>query len=71
MFNYICLGTNDPVRAARFYDSVLGALGHRRCNVSPDDPEWHNWNGWGTRASVRTASDRGGQIASAVSSIRR
>jgi catechol 2,3-dioxygenase-like lactoylglutathione lyase family enzyme len=48
MFHYICLGTNDPVRAARFYDEVLGALGHRRCNVSPDDPEWHNWNGWGT-----------------------
>jgi catechol 2,3-dioxygenase-like lactoylglutathione lyase family enzyme len=48
MFTYICLGTNDPARAGRFYDAVLGALGHRRCNVSADDPEWHNWHGWGT-----------------------
>jgi catechol 2,3-dioxygenase-like lactoylglutathione lyase family enzyme len=47
MFTYVCLGTNDPARAARFYDAVLGALGHRRCNTS-DDPEWENWQGWGT-----------------------
>jgi catechol 2,3-dioxygenase-like lactoylglutathione lyase family enzyme len=46
MFTYVCLGTNDPARAARFYDAVLGALGHRRCEVS-DDPEWADWHGWG------------------------
>ena len=47
MFTYICLGTNDSVRAARFYDAVLGALGHRRCPVSA---EWEvaGWRGWGT-----------------------
>jgi catechol 2,3-dioxygenase-like lactoylglutathione lyase family enzyme len=47
MFSYICLGTNDPARAARFYDAVLGALGQRRCEVSP---EWESagWRGWGT-----------------------
>jgi catechol 2,3-dioxygenase-like lactoylglutathione lyase family enzyme len=46
MFSYICLGTNDPARAARFYDAALGALGHRRCEVSA---EWEaaGWRGWG------------------------
>jgi hypothetical protein len=47
MFSYICLGTNDPARTARFYDAVLGALGQRRCEVSA---EWESagWRGWGT-----------------------
>ena len=47
MFTYLCLGTNDPARAARFYDAVLGTLGHRRCEVSA---EWEaaGWRGWGT-----------------------
>jgi catechol 2,3-dioxygenase-like lactoylglutathione lyase family enzyme len=47
MFTYVCLGTNDPQRAARFYDAVLGALGHRRCEVSA---QWQTagWQGWGT-----------------------
>ena len=46
MFTHVCLGTNDPTRAARFYDAVLGVLGHRRCEVSA---EWQaaGWNGWG------------------------
>ena len=46
MFTYLCLGTNDPARAARFYDAVLGALDHRRCEVSA---EWEaaGWRGWG------------------------
>jgi catechol 2,3-dioxygenase-like lactoylglutathione lyase family enzyme len=46
MFSYVCLGTHDPQRAARFYDAVLGALGHRRCEVSA---EWQaqGWRGWG------------------------
>lgn len=46
MFTYICLGTNDPPRAARFYDALLGTLGQRRCEVSGDD--WEGWTGWGT-----------------------
>ena len=45
MFTYVTLGTNDPERAARFYDAVLGALGLERCDVS--DPEWKDWHGWG------------------------
>lgn len=47
MFSYVCLGTNDPARAARFYDALLGALGQQRCQVSA---EWESagWRGWGT-----------------------
>ena len=47
MFSHLCFGTNDPARAARFYDAVRGALGHRRCEVSA---EWEaaGWRGWGT-----------------------
>jgi len=45
MFTYVTLGTNDPARAARFYDAVLGALGPERCDVS--EPEWQDWHGWG------------------------
>ena len=36
MFAYLCLGTNDMDRAIRFYDPVMGALGHRRCVVLDD-----------------------------------
>ena len=46
MFTYVCLGTNDLSRAARFYDAVLGTLGHARCQVN-DEPEWQGWIGWG------------------------
>ena len=47
MFSYVCLGTKDPARAARFYDALLGALGQQRCQVSA---EWESagWRGWGT-----------------------
>jgi catechol 2,3-dioxygenase-like lactoylglutathione lyase family enzyme len=46
MFTYVCLGTADPQRAARFYDPVLGALGHGRCTAAAD---WQTqgWYGWG------------------------
>ena len=46
MFSYICLGTADPERAARFYDAVMGALGHERCRVEAS-PAWQGWHGWG------------------------
>jgi catechol 2,3-dioxygenase-like lactoylglutathione lyase family enzyme len=45
MFTYVCLGTLDPERSARFYDAVLGALGHRPC--TPDDWQPLGWRGWG------------------------
>ena len=47
MFTYTCFGTNDPQRAAHFYDATMGALGHGRCQVE-DDPAWDGWVGWGT-----------------------
>ena len=46
MFAYVCLGTNDLARAGRFYDAVLGALGHARCDVSGESC-WDGWLGWG------------------------
>lgn len=47
MFTYVCLGTDDLARAARFYDAALAALGLSRCDVS-DEPSWDGWLGWGT-----------------------
>lgn len=49
MFTYVCLGSTDLARSARFYDAVLGALGHSRCDTS-GEPAWDGWIGWGTYA---------------------
>ena len=46
MFAYVCLGSSDLARSARFYDAVLGALGLQRCDTS-GEPEWDGWIGWG------------------------
>jgi catechol 2,3-dioxygenase-like lactoylglutathione lyase family enzyme len=46
MFRYVCLGTNDMVRAAKFYDAVMGTLGLSRCDTSAEP--WDDWIGWGT-----------------------
>jgi catechol 2,3-dioxygenase-like lactoylglutathione lyase family enzyme len=47
MFTYVCLGTDDLARAAPFYDAVLGALGHTRCDTSAE-ADWDGWIGWGS-----------------------
>jgi catechol 2,3-dioxygenase-like lactoylglutathione lyase family enzyme len=47
MFSYVCLGTDDLERAARFYDATLGALGLARCDTS-GEAGWDGWLGWGT-----------------------
>jgi catechol 2,3-dioxygenase-like lactoylglutathione lyase family enzyme len=47
VFTYVCLGSNDPARSARFYDAALGALGLTRCDTS-DEGGWDGWYGWGT-----------------------
>jgi len=52
MFGYICIGTNDLMRAVAFYDSVMAPLGHNRCDLDTeggnatwglDDPGPHLW----------------------------
>jgi catechol 2,3-dioxygenase-like lactoylglutathione lyase family enzyme len=47
MLSHICLGTNDPPRAARFYDAILGALELQRLEESA---KWESsgWFGWRT-----------------------
>lgn len=47
MFTYICLGSSDLPRSARFYDAALGALGLVRCDTT-GEPDWDGWIGWGT-----------------------
>ncbi len=46
MFTYLCLGTNDLLRTARFYDAVLAPLGLARCDTGDED--FGEWIGWGT-----------------------
>lgn len=47
MFTYVCLGSSDLARSARFYDTVLGALGLQRCDTSSES-DWEGAIGWGT-----------------------
>ena len=58
MFAYVCFGSTDLARSARFYDAVLGALGLSRCDTS-GEPEWDGWIGWGTY-------ENGGQVELAL-----
>jgi catechol 2,3-dioxygenase-like lactoylglutathione lyase family enzyme len=48
MFAYVCLGSNDLERSARFYDATLGVLGYARCDTSAEpESSWMGWIGWG------------------------
>jgi catechol 2,3-dioxygenase-like lactoylglutathione lyase family enzyme len=48
MFAYVCLGSNDLERSARFYDATLGVLGYSRCNTAGEsEASWSEWLGWG------------------------
>ena len=42
MIGYVCLGTNDLPRAAKFYDALLGAIGAKRVM------EFDTFIAWGT-----------------------
>jgi catechol 2,3-dioxygenase-like lactoylglutathione lyase family enzyme len=44
MIGYVCIGTDDPARAAKFYDPVLGVLGAKRTW------ETERYIGWGPTA---------------------
>ena len=48
MFAYLCVGSNDLERSAKFYDATLGVLGYRRCDPSGEsESSWADWIGWG------------------------
>ena len=52
MFTYITLGSSDFERSIRFYDAVMNALGHARCDTSAETAseqgdEWSDFVGWG------------------------
>jgi catechol 2,3-dioxygenase-like lactoylglutathione lyase family enzyme len=47
MFSYVSFGTDDLPRAVRFYDAVMPALGHQRCDTG-EEPGEDGWVGWGT-----------------------
>jgi catechol 2,3-dioxygenase-like lactoylglutathione lyase family enzyme len=62
MIGYVCIGTNDPVRAAKFYDPVLAVLGAKRTW------ETERYIGWGSSAehtSVLLIKPLDGKAASA------
>jgi catechol 2,3-dioxygenase-like lactoylglutathione lyase family enzyme len=46
MFMYTCVGAADFVRSIPFYDAVMSALGHRRCDTT-GEADWESWAGWG------------------------
>src|SRR3954464_1341948 len=51
MFAYLCVGSNDLARSAKFYDAALGVLGYRRCDTSAEsETSWRGWLGWGLYA---------------------
>jgi len=48
MFAYLCLGSNNLRRSAKFYDATLGVLGYGRCDTSAEsETSWNGWVGWG------------------------
>lgn len=57
MFTYVTLGTDQLARAARFYDAVLGALGHVRCATPGEDgvPGWIGWGEYRDQGQVEVA----------------
>jgi catechol 2,3-dioxygenase-like lactoylglutathione lyase family enzyme len=58
MFAYICLGSNDLERSARFYDAALGVLGYERCDTSGEsESSWTGWVGWGLYADAGAVQD--------------
>ena len=51
MITYVCLGTNDLDRAARFYDAALAALGYGRYDMS-NESGVDVWLGWGSPSQL-------------------
>jgi catechol 2,3-dioxygenase-like lactoylglutathione lyase family enzyme len=58
LFAYLCLGSSDLERSARFYDATLGVLGHSRCDTSTEnEASWSGWIGWGIYEEAGAVQD--------------
>jgi catechol 2,3-dioxygenase-like lactoylglutathione lyase family enzyme len=58
MFAYLCLGSNNLRRSAKFYDATLGILGYSRCDTSAEnETSWNGWIGWGLYADEGAVQD--------------
>ena len=58
MFAYLCLGSDDLERSAKFYDAALGVLGYARCDTSAErESSWDGWIGWGRYEQAGAVQD--------------
>jgi catechol 2,3-dioxygenase-like lactoylglutathione lyase family enzyme len=58
LFAYLCLGSNDLERSAKFYDATLGVLGYSRCDTSAEsEASWTGWIGWGLYENAGAVQD--------------
>jgi catechol 2,3-dioxygenase-like lactoylglutathione lyase family enzyme len=58
MFAYLCLGSNNLERSAKFYDATLGVLGYRRCDTGAEsETSWNGWLGWGLYEQAGAVQD--------------
>ncbi len=57
ILSHITLGTNDKVRAARFYDAVLGTIGFTRLPKPPHKPLAYDKNGEMPTVYIYTPED--------------
>jgi catechol 2,3-dioxygenase-like lactoylglutathione lyase family enzyme len=58
MFAYICLGSNNLERSAKFYDATLCILGYSRCDTTAEsETSWIGWIGWGLYAEEGAVQD--------------
>jgi catechol 2,3-dioxygenase-like lactoylglutathione lyase family enzyme len=58
MFAYLCLGSNDLERSAKFYDATLGVLGYSRCDTAAEsESSWAGWIGWGVYEKAGAVQD--------------
>jgi catechol 2,3-dioxygenase-like lactoylglutathione lyase family enzyme len=58
VFAYLCLGSSDLGRSAKFYDAALGVLGYSRCDTSAENgSSWDGWIGWGIYENAGAIQD--------------
>jgi catechol 2,3-dioxygenase-like lactoylglutathione lyase family enzyme len=58
LFAYLCLGSNDLERSAKFYDATLGVFGYSRCDTAAESESgWTGWIGWGIYEKAGAVQD--------------